>query len=112
MTLMHAAASGHDEMVALLIAAGAKVNAQTSTGESALSMAAERNHGKVLLVLTSSPEIDLYIKYEGKTPEDIAASKGWSQAERILKDAARPRESVFATNVYATATTGTSNGRV
>lgn len=74
--LINAADKGHAGVVGKLLAAGAKVNAQTSTHMTALHWAASNGHEEVVKVLLDRPEANLAIKDNEERTPMICAAEG------------------------------------
>ena len=92
---LHAAAftlGGNGEMIRLLLAYGADVNARNN-GETALHYAARRGSVINAKVLVEDGGADIDAKdRNGKTPLDIAREEGNSSVERYLDDLLKERE--------------------
>ena len=91
--LMYAAAGGYGEMVRLLLARGAEVNAESSRGDTALHMAARRGHAEVVrLLLAAGAEVDADDAPDGFTPLLYAAMSGRAEVVRLLLAAGADKE--------------------
>lgn len=74
--LINAADKGHTGVVSKLLAAGANVNAQTSTHMTALHWAASNGHDDVVKILLDRPETNLAIKDNDERTPMICAAEG------------------------------------
>lgn len=74
--LINAADKGHASVVSKLLAAGANVNAQTSTHMTALHWAASNGHEDVVKILLDRPEANLAIKDNDERTPMICAAEG------------------------------------
>ena len=75
--LHHAALAGHDEIVAILIGAGADVTLRTNfENKTALHMAAEKGHAAVARLLIDAGANTTEPDHDDKTPRDLAEANG------------------------------------
>eukprot|EP00930_Biecheleria_cincta_P017625 TRINITY_DN13955_c0_g2_i1.p1 TRINITY_DN13955_c0_g2~~TRINITY_DN13955_c0_g2_i1.p1 ORF type:complete len:897 (+),score=168.26 TRINITY_DN13955_c0_g2_i1:194-2884(+) len=82
---VQAAATGEQDRLAALLAAGAQVNSAGLSGETALHAATTSRQGSVLLELLERHGADPSCKdATGRTAADLALSAGWSQGSAIL----------------------------
>ena len=85
-TLLHMASSGGNmRLVKVLIEAGSQVNRQNVHGKSALHYAASKGHVPIIYLLLEH-KADKTLKFEGKTPYDLALESGNKEAIAALKD--------------------------
>nr|XP_020016398.1 ankyrin repeat, SAM and basic leucine zipper domain-containing protein 1 [Castor canadensis] len=70
--IMYAARDGHPQVVALLVAHGAEVNAQDENGYTALTWAARQGHKHVILKLLELGANKMLQTKDGRTPSEIA----------------------------------------
>ena len=83
--LHEAARHGHAELVRLLLERGARVNARSGTGRTALHLAAEEGHADVVRVLVDSGA-DVSIRDgRGKTAADRARREGEGACAELLR---------------------------
>ena len=83
-SLHYAAESGHADVIAILIAAGAQVNACTTKGHTPLYQAAIKGHVEPIR-LHSNAGADLDIKSQiGETPLDVAMYNRHREAARAI----------------------------
>lgn len=98
--LMSAASRGDAEMIRALLAAGARVNAKDSEGQTALLIAANRGSTeavKVLLAAKADTDVSVYMLGGGRTPLMLALSTGNVEMARALLEAGA---SVYVTTSY------------
>lgn len=72
-------------LVKVLIEAGSQVNRQNVHGKSALHYAASKGHVPIIYLLLEH-KADKTLKFEGKTPYDLALESGNKEAIAALKD--------------------------
>ncbi|KAI5852461.1 kinase-like domain-containing protein [Morchella snyderi] len=87
-TALHlAAASGHDEVVALLLDRGAYIGSRTEDGDMALHLAAGSGHHKVVaLLLDRGADMESETEYGEETALHLAAGLGYHKVVTILLD--------------------------
>jgi serine/threonine-protein phosphatase 6 regulatory ankyrin repeat subunit B len=98
--LMTAASRGDAEMIRTLLAAGARVNAKDSEGQTALLIAANRGSTeavKALLAAKADTDVSVYMLGGGRTPLMMALSTGNVEMARALLEAGA---SVYITTSY------------
>eukprot|EP01060_Flectonema_neradi_P011371 TRINITY_DN18459_c0_g1_i1.p1 TRINITY_DN18459_c0_g1~~TRINITY_DN18459_c0_g1_i1.p1 ORF type:complete len:506 (+),score=65.57 TRINITY_DN18459_c0_g1_i1:48-1565(+) len=99
--LRGAAARNDDEEVMQLLAAGAKVDDLSSTGQSALHHAARHGHISTIQLLLSSGAYPGGTDKSGNTPSKLAKQNSHHEAASILDKASHPRGVNFRGNNYS-----------
>jgi ankyrin repeat protein len=85
--LMWAAHEGHTDIVRLLLASGASIDAQQSLGRTALWYTAQQGRiGPAEILIAAGANVDLASK-DGKTPRDIALERGHRDIADLLTKA-------------------------
>jgi len=83
--LHYAAFSGHEDVLALLIAAGADIDLKAPNGETALMLAARNGHFQTVRVLAGARADPSVRSIEGKTALDIAREAGHREIAVFLE---------------------------
>jgi ankyrin repeat protein len=85
-TAMHmAAANGHEEVIARLLAAGASVVLKNSEGNTPLHWACLNGHKAVVKILLDKGAVAAVVNNSGKTPVDDALSRGYTEIFELIR---------------------------
>lgn len=85
--LMLASESGHQEIVKILIDAGADVNATTEDGQTALMLASQNGHQEIVNILIDAGADVNATAEDGQTALTLASQNGHQEIVNILIDA-------------------------
>jgi ankyrin repeat protein len=90
--LIDASRNGHERIVRLLLACGARPEVQSYDGFTAMYLAVSNDHAAVVALLLAAPgaAAALALRYRGRTPLGVAVAEGHAACEALLRARGAP----------------------